>query len=321
MFFKNKRLIHGIDIGAYSLKFVSVYVKNNKIELKKAVSYKYERSIFNDGVIVRKCIIKKILNDILTKVNIRKGKSSCALGNELVVVRNITLPLMGKKAVEETLLWEYSEHIPFPGDTAVTKYMVRSKNSKEMDITAVIASKNIVNSYYSILKDYKVNILNIQPAALLNIFEYKNISEPVLIIDIGSYSTKIIAGNSSNIFFMRNLKIGASELAGRDKSIAELDEDLYITELNQEVKRAIRFYNRNNRKRAIEKVYLTGGGAYINDIKDKVKGDNNFQVNILKPFSDLKISNEVDVIENKYNSSNLFTEYSVAFGLCLSEMS
>ena len=317
MFFNKSKIIHGLDIGNYSIKLVTVCSNKEKIELKKAVFIKNEASIFEKGILEKKKEVMEKMNNLFSN-NIDRGGLSCSVGSTYIVIRNINIPYMENEAILETLKWEFSDHLPFSSNQAVIDYIIRSKTTDEMKITAVFAPLEIINSYFETLKSYNLKTLNIQPVALLNILKFKNIKNTNLIIDIGFYSTNIIVGNSKNIFFTRNLKIGADKLIRFNDFNSEMEQELSLAELNQEVKRAIRFYNKNNSTDILDNIYLTGGGAYINKIKENLNFNKSQDIKILNPFSEIDFKDEV--IENCYNSSNLLTEYSIAFGLCLSEV-
>ncbi|MGM0437118.1 MAG: pilus assembly protein PilM [Bacillota bacterium] len=318
MLFSNNKMIHGLDIGNYSIKLVSILAKKKSVELKKVEYFKLEKSVFKEGILDKKNILRKKLDDFFENKNIKKGNLSCSVANEFVVIKNINLPYMEKNAVIETLKWEFEDHLPFSSQDSVIDYMIKNKVNDEMEITAVLAPLKIIESYEKTLASYNLKTLNIEAAALLSVLKFQNINSTNLIIDIGFYSTKLIVGNSKNIFFTRNLKFGANELSGLENYNSEIDKELYLEELKQEVKRAFRFYNRNNSVEKISNIYLTGGGAYINNIRNKVKSNNIKTPQILNPFEKLKFDKKY--IKNKYNSQSNYTEYSIAFGLCLSEV-
>lgn len=318
MLLKNKRWIYGLDIGNYSVKLVAVLAEKNKITLKKAQYFKLAESVFKEGVLEEGNILRKKLNEFFQKENHIKGRLSTSIANEFVVIKNINLPYMEKEAVIETLKWEFEDHLPFSSKESVIDYMIKEEVDNEMEITAVLAPLKIIESYQKVLSSYNLQTLNIEAAALLSILKFQGNKYTNLIIDIGFYNTKMIVGNNKNIFFTRNLKFGANELSGLKKINSEIDKELYIEELKQEVKRALRFYNRNKHVKQIQNVFLTGGGAYINDIKNSIKNNNIKTPKILSPFANLDI--EEKNIKNQYNSEVNYTEYSVAFGLCLSEV-
>lgn len=318
MLFNKKKLIYGLDIGNYSIKLVTVSSKNKTLKLIKTKYFKLEESVFSEGILEKKDILRKKLDKYFEEENTLRGKLSCSVANEFVVIKNINLPYMERNAVIETLKWEFEDHLPFSSQKSVIDYMIREKDEDEMEITAVLAPLKIIESYEKSLDLYNLRTLNIEAAALLSILKFKNINTTNLIIDIGFYNTKLIVGNSKNIFFTRNLKFGANELNGPENFNSKIDKELYIEELKQEVKRAFRFYNRNNSNEKIENIFLTGGGAYIKGIVDDIKNNEIQTPKILKPFATLDF--DENSIKNNYNSNSDFTEYSIAFGLCLSEV-
>ncbi|MGM0409280.1 MAG: type IV pilus biogenesis protein PilM [Bacillota bacterium] len=316
MFFKKRNYIYGLDLGNFSMKIVLISYKKGKLELKKAEFKKFENTIFEEGIIEDKKRLKNKLNEIIPSSN-TKIELTCALDNDFVVIRNIHLPYMENKAIKETLRWEFSDHLPFKSEDAIIDYH-KNKSGEELDITAVLAPKNKINSYKSSFENYNLKSLNIQAAALLSLFKFNNVTSTNLILDIGSFSTKLIVGNSKNIYFIRNLKIAATELLKKENFSGIVEEELYLEELKNEVKRALRFYNRNNSNDKVRKIYLTGGGAYINNILEKIKIDQSIEIEILKPFE--KLNYDREKIMNYYSKIDYLTEYSIAFGLCLSEV-
>ena len=131
------------------------------------------------------------------------------------------------------------------------------------------------------------------------------------------------------------MRLGVSELGikdGNSHKLSKVNEKqsstyyknydkkkLFIKELEREIKRALRFYDKNNKDNSIKDIYLTGGGAYISNLKEIIDEENEFlNIRVINPFSEMKF--EKGVVKKQYNASSNYTEYSVAAGLCLSEV-
>ena len=329
MFFTSNKMITGIDIGHFAIKYVSLLNKRESIELIKAGYEEIEHYSEDSNI-----NIKKTIENLSQKINTNKGKIVSSVDNENLIVKKMCLPLMDREAVIETIRWEFSEYVPFSVEESVIDYVITSENDEEVEISAVIVPRVSVNNSLQFLKRFKITSLNIQPFALLNIFKNKGINHPIMIVDLGHGSIQIIVGNEDNIYLMRNLKFGMEDIhkniITHHKNLAivrentqmsyntgNLDQNNFFKELKKEINRAVNFFNNNNNK-AIEEIYLSGGGVYLDDIKKKLGKKINVELKFINPFTDLVWSHEQ--VENTYLNNGGMSEYSVATGLCISEV-
>jgi type IV pilus assembly protein PilM len=333
MLFHLNNLVSGIDIGHYAVKYVCLGWKHSTIRLIKAGHVK----INNNSEVKRNKRVKKALNQLKGTLGKKHGKVVSAVDNENLIIKKMCIPIMEKEAIIETIRWEFSEYVPFSLDNSVIDYIVTSENQEEMEITAVIVPRTAVDNTLAFLENFSINSLNIQPFALLNIFKLKGITEPIMIIDLGEKTTQIIVGGKNNIYLMRNLDIGVKDLNiqstdTKNNSLVLVQEKGYsktyysgdqetktpLKELKIEINRAVNFFTKKSGSKNVKGIYLSGGGVYLADIRERLSKNLNLNFKFTNPFHNLTWS--PNRIENLYQPDGCLAEYAVATGLCISEV-
>ena len=329
MFLKSNKMITGIDIGHYAVKYVSIDQSGDSMELIKA-GYVRVEDYKSDQV-----NLSKTMENLTDKIGKKRGKVVSSVDNENLIVKKMRIPVMEREAVIETIRWEFSEYVPFSLDNSVIDYVVTAENENEIEITAVIIPRESVNSSLKLLKGFQVSTLNIQPFSLLNLFNRSNKPYPLMIIDLGHYSTQIIVGGKENIHLLRNLDFGTDDMReyqnGYEKNLTlvqEKNQTAYntgnnikqsrIEELKLEINRAINFFKKKSNGNYIEEVYLSGGGVYLSNLNSELNSCVDVECKPLNPFSNIEWN--IDRIDDSYYENSFHSEYAVAAGLCISEV-
>ncbi|MFW5998206.1 MAG: type IV pilus assembly protein PilM [Halanaerobiaceae bacterium] len=326
----NKNLITAIDIGDYSIKIIQLRKMSNNIKIvfiKKIVT---AGEVVKNGEIISRNRIQKYFKKIsMMGQSIKKSKLVTTFSNKNLILRNIQLPLMSKSDIKQVIKLGISDYIPYSLPEVDFRYCITEKNKDKIKIMLMAVKKNILNSYVKPFykEKLKLEVINIQPMALISLLEYKNQKlSPVIIVNIGFKSTSLIIGDNCTIYLIRTINTGGDDFtreisrsygmkyfeAEEFKKIKseKIDIQLIYNPLKiliKEIKHALDFYYLQRTDIEISNLYLTGGGAKITGIINYLQKNLNLNICYLRLIPGLE--------DNKRND-----EFSVAAGLAISEV-
>lgn len=208
------RKITSIDIGTNGIKVARFSIKKNEILL---LLTGYERLPFETiekGYIKDISILTNKIEKVFNDLNYRPGNVVMTVPCETLIIRNIEIPSMEDKELEEAIKWEAEEYLPFAVENAALDYIILSRSEKQMELMLVAVKKDVIENYVSVLERLNLSpaVINVQPMALLSLLQYQNkIDQALAVIDIGAGSTKVTIGDRNKIYLARTIDIGGED--------------------------------------------------------------------------------------------------------------
>mgnify|MGYP001291038388 CR=1 FL=1 len=270
-----------------------------------------------------------------------------AISGKNLSVKEITTLEMKEEELLQSLEFEAKKHIPLDGTEAVMDYHIKGNNENEIDkinVILVATTKNIIKQFDSIVREsgFKNSIFDAEPIALTNCMAHnygKSEDGIDVILDIGSNSTTLVVSSNDNTFFTREIDIagfhiikevmkkydtnyldaenilkedgvnalGTAEDEADTFSLQVADKTI-ISNLIDEIRKSLRYYVKSNNGNAnFKRLFIGGGYAQIEGLKEQISDELRIKTEILNPFnniaSDIKIDNP--------------SKYCVAVGLAL----
>ena len=293
----------GIDIGHYYTKIVDISEKDNIRFLNSAIKERTPDALFTDENIDEE-ILKEFIKDIVSTHKIKNKKTAIALNSSVVIAKMVDMPLVDTKEMEQSVMWEAKQYIPFNLDTVNVSYQIMKKDedAKEMQVLIAAVKKDKINSYVNAIKNAGLQVLvaDVDVFSEANIFYSNNenvVNDSNLIIDVGYDATKMlfmqgeIPAFSRYVDFgfktitdsiSRNLEISFDKANSMMNDVNSLSEDLKIRVLSivhdemqnlyDETKNSIIFYRTNVKSAvsdSIKRIVLSGAaGCLIDHIKE-----------------------------------------------------
>jgi type IV pilus assembly protein PilM len=351
-----KRAI-GLDIGTSSIKLIELAKTKQGIEVLRAKMIEIDTGLFVDakkGHQVKWPIIQDRLRQLLQEEKVRNPKVAIPISGQSCIVRPVKLPKISHRKIDQLIKYEIQQQVPFPMDEVVWDYEAFSSSTlSETDIVLVAAKKEVVFDVMTGLIPGKVPIdiatIDAVPIALYNaVFCTLSVDKPVIVLDIGTWSTNIVvvesdrlwtrsipigSGNITdsiaekyNVDFKQaeNLKrndgailMGQSQIGSASAQQREVSREItfVLMDLLSEVSRSIGFYKTQYPGTTFGGLFLTGGGS-------KLKGiDKFFEKNLNISCLDKGIFDGVSISDRCLKNLGGREEYfSVAFGLALREI-
>ncbi|MCC3143726.1 type IV pilus assembly protein PilM [Halanaerobium sp. Z-7514] len=349
MFFKSN-IFTCVDIGSYAIKIAQIKkTGGDSFKVLDTVSQKIPKETIVDGIIKDESLVASEIKSLLAIMKKKAGYIITAVPSNELLVRNIEMPKMDKKEIKESLKWEADEQIPYPVENAALDYIKVDEDEDGVNYLITAVKRNIVDNYLAPFErnNYKVEVMNVIPMALISLLEYQDeIEGNIAIIDIGYSASQVTVANKNNIILSRTIDTGGNHFTktimdvedleydeAEEKKIREglkadtssdpidsmqLDAALGSDErlktlagtLTAEITRSFNYFSIKKRKEDIDKIFITGGGSRLKGLKEFMEKELGKDIYRLDTFKN--IDYPLDDEEKD--------DFAVAIGLGISEV-
>ena len=252
-----------------------------------------------------------------------KAKAACmGIFGPNTVTKRMQVPDGSPEDVEDHVMWESEQYIPFGvDDSEIVHQVIRENEGGGFDVIMAAARIDLVESYMDILKQcgLTVRVVDLNIFALSNFFEalfYEDLEEiseeGAILIDFGAQSTKVIVYKNEGPLFTKEINIGGvlvTEEIQRQMGVSyEEAEDLkisgdesgnipeefigifdsHIESLVDEVKKSVSYYIQSGDQK-ISHCYVTGGSLYLNGLLEALEIGADCEVIIMDPREKFKM--------------------------------
>lgn len=332
--------ILAIDLGNYSVKFISSDVERKKVQHLKMseiniVDYQKEHDVGNFYE-AQMMIAREILNEHKrsdTKVIFQAE-------NEMMTSRSLQLPVKSKKKAELMLPFQLEEDLPYA--LSETHYAYRLDNNKSHYQAIVeLAKQSTFNEYFALTQKYKVtpSVLTTETSTVENYFFQKSQPGCFCVLDIGHKTSKAYFFYNSQLMVSNTSYFGGQHINEMISQTYNVDPDeaqiykhqnafLLTTKQYAEVNDAQReFANAMDRVFStlnsdfnrwktglkvnfdlkLDKVFITGGSSNIKNINQYLSEKWNVEIESFNSFDDIDTT-KVDLnakSKTKYFMANL----------------
>ncbi len=334
----------GLDIGSGSIKMAEVSLRDGKPFLKRmAIAEVPERAV-EDGDISDEDAVAETLQRMASKNGFSGNQVVAALGGRSLFIREVVFPRMSEKEMRQAIRWDLEKYVPFSPDQLYFDFWVVGQGATEVEVRVLLvaAPKDVVDSLSRVVSKagLKLIAIDIEPLAI-----QRTLPELMdcMLIDCGSAVSQVTLFQKHSPVFTRNIPIGGNQFTemvmeglevGREEaeiikqSTGELldeskDEsapevlvsqmDRIVGELAGEVRRTLEYYQVQNRNVSISNVFITGGGAKIDDLPKKLSAMLELPVMLHDPLAEMAISSSF----NRQYLRGVGPQMSVAVGLAL----
>lgn len=314
---KGKYLL-GLDIGASSVK--ACLLKDAKKGLQLAVfdSVDLPAEAIVEGAVMNAGAIVDAIRELVTRNKIRVKECALAVSGYSVIIKKVTLPLMTREELDESIQWEAEQYIPFDiNDVYLDVEILATRAAQgQMDVLLVAAKKETVNDYTTVAREAGLQplVMDVEACCLQNMFEVNYgvaAGETVVLIDVGSSVTNINVLSDGVTTFTRDIAMAGSlftEEIQRQLNITHEEADAYkrggigggdqvvpeevdrvmqsvAESIAAEVQRSLDFYAATSAESVFSKIYLSGGSARIPALGRTIARVCSVPVELVNPFA------------------------------------
>jgi len=336
----------GLDIGATTIKLVSLDKQNNGYLLNSAIIVPAPpRGIMSESPLDEEEMAKTI-KKALEDAGIEEKNVNVALAENQVYTRVLEMPLLSERELASAIYWEAERNIPVPLSSVTLAWSILKKPDKssineKMQVLMVGAPTVLIAKYQKILTMAGLNITAMETEILSSIRSLiiGEAFPSTMIISIGAITTSIAIVEAGVMIFSYTMAVGgmainraiASDLALTPEQAEEYkkayginDQTLggkigkatepILSSILAEVKKAIAFYNQKySGINSIKQILLSGGSAKLPGIDLYFAQNSEIETAIANPWKVLSpqsVSREV--LDNA-------SDYAIAVGLAMKD--
>ena len=343
-FFSKSDLVVGVDIGSHAIKVCQFKQSGKGYSILALGSVVLPEGAVDDGTLNEPEIVGEAISNLFKNLKIKNRKVGFSISGYSVIVKKVNLAVMEEAELEEHIMEEAEQYIPFDIEDVYLDFQDLKTNTGDNDRTDVMlvaAKKEIVDDYLEMLQGLKLKpvIVDVDGFALENTYEYNyQSSENVALVDIGASKMNINILSNGISVVARDIIVGSRQLTDQIQNVFDLDfdeaealkigyiaaedkqqeiEEIFTTTCTQwvlEIKKAIDLYHSNHPDQLLTKLILSGGGSKVKGLTDFLKKETELPVELFNPFT--KISYNKKKIDRNY-LENIAPEMAIATGIAL----
>ena len=313
----------GLDIGSKTIKIVELARDAGGFKLRGSGVIGYagnppEHSQDDKELQTLAAAIKKLHRE----ANISSKDVAVALPEPQVFTRTVKFPPLNDQEVASAVKWEAEQYIPIPITEAIVQHQILERRDSatppEVLVLLVAAPKILVEKYIRTVEMAGLNAIAIETELMALVRALAPVDQTVLLVDFGARSTDIAIAKNGQLSFTRSIPTageaftravaqslgvqitqaeeykkayGFSESQLEGKIKGALDPVFSI--VNEEIKKAIHFYQTEGKGETPKSVLVSGGSAGLPEMISAMTKMLNLEVVIGNPFSKVVIAPEV----------------------------
>lgn len=294
-----------VDIGSKFIKVIEGFERKGEFYITKIG--KIENPLKNFRKISEESEIEtfgNFLRDYFKKTEIKGKLGILNVSGEDVIYHYFEIPDLPKEEIENAVKLEAIQVISEPIENYEYDYICFPANGKK-NITFIAYPTKKIKTYLDIFSKAKLKplIMETDGTCLINgLMKLKKYENLICILNIGNSISNLAIYLKGKFLFLRDIIWGGRFIEGEE----EIEEKMsnLIEELNISLT-----YFQNKTAEKIEKIYLTGGSAYIPEIKDILEKNLALSFENYNPLLFLKNHSIPEEIKQDGMS------FSIAFGL------
>ncbi len=276
--------------------------------------------------------IRVAINELVTRLGVSKDRVNYAISGQSVFTRFVQLPALDDDDIEQLVTFEAQQHVPFPINEVVWDWQLLSSVGGQHEVVLVAIKADALDDLNDCVVDAGLitNEVDASPMALANAFlyNYSDLEESALLIDIGARTSNLIYKDGAKIF-TRTIAIGGATVtaaiakeygvpfieaesqkvsnglvsldtrhtSGLDELTAALGTCIR-TALNRmpaEIARTTNFFRSQHEGSAPKRVLLAGAGANMPMIADFFQEKLRIPAEFFNPLRKVSVGKGVDV--------------------------
>jgi type IV pilus assembly protein PilM len=335
----------GLDIGSKTIKVVELSKSGQTYRLKASgiVGYKgiSPDQTKNDKELAP---LVEAIKKLHKEAKISSKDIILALPEPQVFTRTIKFPPLSDAEIASAVKWEAEQYIPIPVTEAIVQHQILERrenaNPAEVIVLLVAAPKALVQKYGRLMDMAGMNLVAVESELMALVRALAPVDQTILIVDFGAQSTDIAVTKNANLYFSRSIPTAgdaftraiAQTLGIEEKQAEEYKRTYGMSQtqlegkikvamepvfrmVSDEMKKAIHFYQSEEKADAPRSAVLSGGTAGMPEAASVLTKLLGIEVVVGNPFS--KITVDPEAVKSLAGYAPL---YSVAAGLAMREV-
>lgn len=316
----SKKTTVGLDIGSHSIKLAKIRHNKNGYFLEATGIRDLKPGIIEGGEIKDRDGLIDSISTLINQCDPSIVDVVISMSGHGILSDKFIFKIDSHENAEEMILWEAGQRSPFDVDDITLDYKIlrRIPQTGELEVLIVASKNQIMQNYIDLLYDagLKPVIVDVDAFAIYNCYCLENAFEPqegtVVLLNIGhdlTTTTFIKDGvyhsardiSTAGDFFNKTLRrnIGISEdtaaniLKGHfdsslDQNLIRQSIEYSVDELSSGIDLALSYFKSSEKSDKIDRMILSGGGAYIPDIIPLLQKRHDTAVQLSNPLDRLQ---------------------------------
>lgn len=316
-FLSQSNLVVGVDIGSHAVKVCQLKRSDRGYTVLALGSAVLPEGAVDDGTLVEPEIVGKAISSLFANLKITNKKVGFSISGYSVIVKKVNLAVMDDAQMEEHIMAEAEQYIPFDIEDVYLDFQNLASSSESADRTDVMlvaAKKEVVDEYLDMLRGIGLEpvLVDVDGFALENTYECSGVkAENVALVDIGASKMNINILSKGMSVVARDIVVGSRQLTEQIQASLDIDfdeaeaiklgqepagdnqqliEDIFSSTCTQwvlEIKKAIDLYHANNPDAPLERLVLSGGGSKVIGLADFLAHETGLEVELFNPFKEM----------------------------------
>ncbi len=343
-FFSKEQLVIGVDIGSHAVKVCQLKRTERGYAILNLGSSMLPEGAVDDGTLNDPEAVGAIISELFDNLKIKSKKVGFSISGYSVIVKKVNLNVMDEAKLEEHIMAEAEQYIPFDIEDVYLDFQDLKTNTSESertDVMLVAAKKEIVDGYIEMLENIGLQpvIVDVDGFALENTYEHNHPkNENVALVDIGASKMNINILSEGISVVARDIVVGSRQLTDQIQTTLDLEyeeaeamklghtpagdkqaqiEEIFTSTCTQwvlEIKKAIDLYHANHPDEPLAKLILSGGGSKVAGLTDFLSKETSLPVELFNPFEHMVVNNRK--IDPEY-LKNIGPEMAIATGIAI----
>lgn len=310
----------GLDIGSSSVKLVQLAGTTVAVS---AIAANPVGKVGVDLVPVEQTSLLETVKNMLAGNKIKTRRCVVSIPESLVFTRVMVFPVMSSPELATAIRFEAEQVIPYPIDKLELSWVVlyKPKNvigGEKMRVLVVAVPAKTSNAYVNFMDALGLEVVRVENeivSVTRSLITARKLAGVSLVADLGFSNTKFVVADTTQIYtnylsslggmaFTRiiadtfKLPVAQAEEYKRNYGLdkAQFEGKLFaavtpvLAGLIGDVKKVLNSYLASYPERKVDRIILTGGGAYLRGLVAEVVEQTGLEVVIGNAFDGLKVA-------------------------------
>ncbi len=320
LFGKKKGLV-GVDIGSSAIKAVELKPGGKGGDEYQLLAIGMEPlppEAIVDGAIMDSGAVIDAIQRLFSTQKIKTPEVATSVSGNAVIVKKISLPQMSAEELAESIHWEAEQYIPFDIQDVSLDYEVMEGGGSggNMDVLLVAVKKDKISDYTSAITQAgrSPQVVDVDVFALQNCYEVNYGVDPgrvIALLNVGASIMNINILKGATSIFNRDIAVGGNqytEAIQKDLNLSfdqaealkkgarvegAAPENLHpilqaVSEnIALEIQKTFDFFRATSSEDRIDRIFLSGGTAKVQGLRDLLADRFEAGVEIMNPFNSI----------------------------------
>jgi type IV pilus assembly protein PilM len=345
--FRRSKSLVGLDIGSSAIKAVELKQAGQGYKVSAIGVEAIPPDSIVDGAIIDSAAVADAIRRLFSTRPFKAKDVAAALSGNSVIVKKITLPVMGEQELAESIYWEAEQYIPFDIQDVNLDYQILDSSGGQgtMEVLLVAAKKDKIADYTSVITQTgrAPIIVDVDAFALQNAYEVNyglDAGSVVVLLNAGASAININILSGGQSVFTRDISMGGNaftEAVQKELNLAyDAAEELKrgpngdaaayeearpvlraVTDnLLLEIEKTFDFFKATASSDHIDRIVLSGGASKVEGFADALRERFHTTVELFDPFRQVAF----DAAKLGVSPAEMAPLSAVALGLALRRM-